>query len=119
MKCFKFLQQAITKNTDLQLTNFFLLCFVPHVFFFYIDRGEKIETLIDKTDHLRDTSQTFQRSSRGLYNTMWWADVKQKVMLGLCAFFIVYLVGAMACGGFGYSSCMGSGSGGGSSFRPN
>jgi vesicle-associated membrane protein 7 len=78
-----------------------------------LNRGEKIDSLVDKTDRMRDTATRFNKSAKSLANQMWWNQVKMWAMIAGCAAFVVYLIGAMACGGFEYSGCMGNG------FKPN
>ena len=41
-----------------------------------LERGERIDLLIDKTDRLGGTAQDFRVSSRGLRRKMWWKNVK-------------------------------------------
>jgi vesicle-associated membrane protein 7 len=36
-----------------------------------LERGEKIELLVDKTDRLRDQGLKFEKNSRQLKNAMW------------------------------------------------
>ena len=41
-----------------------------------LERGEKLELLVDKTDRLNATAFTFERSSRRLKEQMFWKKVK-------------------------------------------
>jgi vesicle-associated membrane protein 7 len=45
-----------------------------------LDRGEKIELLVDKTDQLNQSAKVFQKSAKGLKNAMWWKNVKMWLM---------------------------------------
>ena len=73
-----------------------------------LERGEKIDLLVDKTDRMRNTANKFARTSRSLKNAMWWKNVQSWAMIIGCAALVIYLLGAMVCGGLGYSSCVGS-----------
>jgi hypothetical protein len=37
-----------------------------------LDRGEKLELLVDKTENLRYQADQFQKSGKALRNKMWW-----------------------------------------------
>lgn len=53
-----------------------------------IQRGEKIELLVDRTENLSATTVQFKKKSTELKNVMWWRNVK--IMLGIG---VVVLVG--------------------------
>ena len=44
-----------------------------------LERGEKLELLVDKTDRLNATAFTFERSSRRLKEQMFWKKVKLRL----------------------------------------
>lgn len=44
-----------------------------------LDRGEKIDILLDKSDVLKDDAVTFMRKSVALKRSMWWKNVKMMV----------------------------------------
>jgi hypothetical protein len=44
-----------------------------------LERGEKIEVLVDKTEDLQNQAQRFQVQGRNLRNKMWWENMKVKV----------------------------------------
>ena len=73
-----------------------------------LERGEKIELLVDKTDRMKNTAKKFQRTSRSLKNAMWWKNVQMWAMVIGCAAFVVYLIAAMTCGGLALPSCRSS-----------
>merc|ERR1711959_335042 len=41
-----------------------------------LDRGEKIEVLVDKTEALRFQADNFHKQGRALRNRMWWNNLK-------------------------------------------
>ncbi|PRP87592.1 hypothetical protein PROFUN_04619 [Planoprotostelium fungivorum] len=55
-------------------------------------RGEKIETLVDKTQELQDSATTFQFKSREVKNKFWWKNLKMKICIGITILIIVLLV---------------------------
>jgi vesicle-associated membrane protein 7 len=62
-----------------------------------INRGEKIEELVDKTDDLSSHSVTFKRKSVAVRKKMWWQNFKMKIVLAcLCCVLIAGgVVGAL------------------------
>ncbi|KAG2482833.1 hypothetical protein HYH03_018270 [Edaphochlamys debaryana] len=65
-----------------------------------LERGEKIELLVDKTDDLRNQAEQFQRKGRQLRNKMWWQNCRMKLVvlfalliLGVVIFLIVCFSG--------------------------
>lgn len=73
-----------------------------------LERGEKIDLLVDKTDRMRTTAVKFHKTSRRLKNTMWWQNVKMWLIIIGVVGFVVFIIAAMACGGFSFSSCSGA-----------
>lgn len=60
-------------------------------------RGEKMELLADKTDHLAFEADRFMKTGRELRRTMWWQNMKIKliiaaviILLGVVIFLVVY-----------------------------
>ncbi|MCJ1291128.1 hypothetical protein MMC34_002671 [Xylographa carneopallida] len=48
-----------------------------------LERGERIDLLVDKTDRLGVGAHDFRVRSRGLRRRMWWKNVKLMVLLGM------------------------------------
>ena len=48
-----------------------------------LERGERIDLLVDKTDRLGGSAREFRVRSRGLKRQMWWKNVKLMALLGL------------------------------------
>ncbi|XP_042043207.1 vesicle-associated membrane protein 727-like [Salvia splendens] len=46
-----------------------------------LDRGEKIELLVDKTDNLQFQADSFQRQGRQLRRQMWLQNIRMKAMI--------------------------------------
>ena len=63
-----------------------------------LERGEKLELLVDKTDRLNATACTFERSSRRLKEAMFWKKVKLYLVGLSLAGFVVFVLTWIACG---------------------
>jgi vesicle-associated membrane protein 7 len=54
-----------------------------------LERGERIDLLVDKTDRLGQGASEFRVRSRGLKRRMWWKNVK---LMGLLGFVVVLIL---------------------------
>ena len=54
-----------------------------------LERGERIDLLVDKTDRLGGSAREFRVRSRGLKRQMWWKNVKLMALLGLVLLLIM------------------------------
>eukprot|EP00808_Paulinella_micropora_P031456 g62300.t1 len=72
-----------------------------------LERGEKIELLVGKTDALDQHAVKFKKQSRQLKHSMWWKNVKLMLLLTLFILVIIYVIAASACGGLGLRKCVG------------
>lgn len=73
-----------------------------------LERGERIDLLVDKTDRLGGNARDFRVRSRGLRRRLWWKNVKVMVLLVIVILFLIYLFVGIGCGLPGWSSCVGS-----------
>ncbi|VFQ59910.1 unnamed protein product [Cuscuta campestris] len=65
-----------------------------------LDRGEKIELLVDKTENLRDQAQDFRSTGTQLRRKMWLQNMKVKlIVLGIIIALILIIV-LSVCHGF-------------------
>ncbi|CAL5868972.1 uncharacterized protein PFLUO_LOCUS3200 [Penicillium psychrofluorescens] len=60
-------------------------------------RGERLDSLQDKTDNLAVSAQGFRRGANRVRKQMWWKDMKMRVCLFACVIIliIVIVVGAV------------------------
>ncbi|GAB2276896.1 hypothetical protein Dimus_011607 [Dionaea muscipula] len=65
-----------------------------------LDRGEKIELLVDKTENLQFQADSFQRQGRLLRRKMWFQNLQMKLIAGGSIFVFILIVWLIACGGF-------------------
>mmetsp|Transcript_5237 Transcript_5237/g.7380 ORF Transcript_5237/g.7380 Transcript_5237/m.7380 type:complete len:228 (+) Transcript_5237:112-795(+) len=63
-----------------------------------LERGEKLELLVDKTDRLNATAFTFEKNSRKLKDAMFWKKVKVYLLAFAVLAFIVFIITWVACG---------------------
>ncbi|KAG0256270.1 hypothetical protein DFQ27_005807, partial [Actinomortierella ambigua] len=69
-----------------------------------LERGERIELLVDKTDNLNHQAYAFKKRSTALKRSMWWKNMKLMVVLILVMIVISYLIVASICG-FTLATC--------------
>ena len=72
-----------------------------------LERGERIDLLVDKTDRLGGSAQDFRVRSRGLRRRLWWKNVKLMALLTAVVILLLYLSVGFACGLPGWSKCVG------------
>eukprot|EP00520_Triparma_pacifica_P011210 CAMPEP_0118650396 /NCGR_PEP_ID=MMETSP0785-20121206/10228_1 /TAXON_ID=91992 /ORGANISM="Bolidomonas pacifica, Strain CCMP 1866" /LENGTH=221 /DNA_ID=CAMNT_0006542775 /DNA_START=98 /DNA_END=763 /DNA_ORIENTATION=+ len=70
-----------------------------------LERGEKIELLVDKTDRLNQQAFKFEKQSKRLKNVMWWKKVKMWAAISFIVAVVLFAIIAMACGGLSFSNC--------------
>lgn len=63
-----------------------------------LERGEKIELLVDKTDRLNQAAFKFESSSRNLRRAMWWKNVRWVGFLVVVGGFALFFVASLFCG---------------------
>ncbi len=62
-----------------------------------LDRGERIELLVDKTDHLQNESFAFKREARRLKTRLWWKNMRLLAFVALLILVIAYIIVCFAC----------------------
>jgi vesicle-associated membrane protein 7 len=70
-----------------------------------LERGERIDLLVDKTNQLGEGARDFRVKSRGLRRRMWWKNAKLMVLLVVVCVFLVYLLVGFGCGLPAWSRC--------------
>jgi len=46
------------------------------------ERGERLDSLQDKTDNLAVSAQNFRRGANKVRKNMWWKDMKMRLIIG-------------------------------------
>ncbi|KAK9828831.1 hypothetical protein WJX72_002301 [[Myrmecia] bisecta] len=62
-----------------------------------LDRGERIELLVDKTDHLQHEAFAFKRESRRLKHKMWWQNARLLAAVFAGVLLGAYIIVAFVC----------------------
>ncbi|GFH61068.1 hypothetical protein CTEN210_17544 [Chaetoceros tenuissimus] len=70
-----------------------------------LERGEKIELLVDKTDRLNQQAFRFEASSRGLRRHLYWRRVRNIAICSSFGILILFILIAEGCGGFDFHRC--------------
>ncbi|KMZ73530.1 hypothetical protein ZOSMA_146G00040 [Zostera marina] len=65
-----------------------------------LDRGEKIELLVDKTENLQFQADSFQRQGRQLRRKMWLQSIRVKLIVTGFVIGILLILWIWACDGF-------------------
>ncbi|KAI5279613.1 hypothetical protein KEM52_004333, partial [Ascosphaera acerosa] len=70
-----------------------------------LERGERIDLLVDKTDRLGGNARDFRLRSRGLRREMWWRNARTMATLAGVLVLLVWLFVGMGCGLPFWSAC--------------
>ncbi|CAL1397210.1 unnamed protein product [Linum trigynum] len=65
-----------------------------------IERGENINTLVDKTENLRDQAHTYKRQGTQIRRKMWYQNMKIKLVVLGILLLLVLIIWLSICGGF-------------------
>uniref|UniRef100_A0A0D6R8J8 V-SNARE coiled-coil homology domain-containing protein n=1 Tax=Araucaria cunninghamii TaxID=56994 RepID=A0A0D6R8J8_ARACU len=70
-----------------------------------LERGDRIELLVDKTATIQDNTFHFKKQSRRLRHALWMKNAKLMASLTCLIVVILYFIIAMCCGGITLASC--------------
>ncbi|KAF3774097.1 Vesicle-associated membrane protein 713 [Nymphaea thermarum] len=70
-----------------------------------LDRGDRLELLVDKTANMQGNTFRFRRQARRFRSSVWWRNVKLTVALIVLLIIIIYIVLIFVCHGFTLPSC--------------
>ena len=70
-----------------------------------LERGEKIELLVDKTDRLNQQAFRFESSSRNLRRAMYWRKMRCYAYMATAVLALIFVASASFCGGITFSQC--------------
>mmetsp|Transcript_8663 Transcript_8663/g.10059 ORF Transcript_8663/g.10059 Transcript_8663/m.10059 type:complete len:223 (-) Transcript_8663:271-939(-) len=70
-----------------------------------LERGEKIELLVDKTDRLNQQAFRFESTSRNLRRHMYWRRMRNIGICSVVALIIIFILVAEGCGGMDFHRC--------------
>ena len=75
-----------------------------------MERGERLELLVDKTENLSQHSVQFKQASRTLRRKMWWENKKMVLIVAFAIIISIYIIVSISCGGLAWQKCVGSNS---------
>ncbi|KAL0843456.1 hypothetical protein Bca101_016701 [Brassica carinata] len=70
-----------------------------------MERGDRIELLVDKTATMQDSSFHFRKQSKRLRRALWMKNAKLLVVLTCLIVLVLYIIIASFCGGITLPSC--------------
>ncbi|XP_020237209.1 vesicle-associated membrane protein 711 [Cajanus cajan] len=70
-----------------------------------LERGGRLEMLVEKTSAMNSNSIRFKRQSRRYKNNMWWSNVRLMVALIITSVVVIYIILAFICHGPLLTSC--------------
>jgi vesicle-associated membrane protein 7 len=70
-----------------------------------LERGERIELLVDKSENLSQQAFRFERSSKGLRSAMFRQRLRMYAAAAGVLVLLCVIIAAMACGGLGFRKC--------------
>jgi len=56
------------------------------------ERGERLDSLQDKTDTLAVSAQGFRRGANRVRKNMWWKDMKMRIIIGVAISVIIIII---------------------------
>lgn len=65
-----------------------------------LDRGEKIELLVDKTENLRSQAQDFRQQGTKIRRKMWFQNMKVKLIVAAIILVLILIIILTVCPGF-------------------
>ncbi|XP_067941717.1 vesicle-associated membrane protein 7-like [Watersipora subatra] len=77
-----------------------------------MERGEKLDDLIDKTTDLEVSANTFRRTTRAVARKYWWQNMKMKIIIAVVIIVILVVIALIICGSLGVFSPKSGGAGG-------
>uniref|UniRef100_A0AAQ4NZZ9 Si:ch73-234b20.5 n=1 Tax=Gasterosteus aculeatus aculeatus TaxID=481459 RepID=A0AAQ4NZZ9_GASAC len=57
-----------------------------------LERGERLDDLIGKTDDLQASADSFQKTSTRVARKYWWKNIKMMIIIGVVVLIIVILI---------------------------
>ncbi|KAJ1533013.1 hypothetical protein HK405_000743 [Cladochytrium tenue] len=73
-----------------------------------LERGERIDILVDKTGSLNQASFAFRKRSTALRRAMWWKNQKVVAAVAGTGVLLIYFALVLACGFPAFQSCSAS-----------
>merc|ERR1719414_762959 len=71
-----------------------------------MQRGEKLDLLIEKTETLSNNSSTFRRNATTLQRKIWWKNMKLTIGCVIGVIILIYIIVSFSCGGLAWQNCV-------------
>jgi len=71
-----------------------------------LERGERIELLVDKTENLSQNAFRFKKQSTSLKRAMWFKNIKLIIIIIVVVMILLYIIVALVCGGPAFQGCI-------------
>lgn len=62
-----------------------------------LDRGERLDVLVERTDGLASQAFAFKREARTAHRTFYWANVRLRVFVAIACLLGLYILVALIC----------------------
>lgn len=69
-----------------------------------MDRGEKIDLLVMRTDKLQQDALKYEKTAKKVKNVYWWKNFKYWVLIAVGLCLLAFVISFMVCG-IDYSTC--------------
>lgn len=89
------IKEQLSGTKDIMLQN------IDHI----LDRGDKIDLLIDKSENMNQQSKQFSRKSRTLRRKMCLKNMKTKLLIIFIILLLLYVMLSFGCGGLDLKNC--------------
>lgn len=70
-----------------------------------LERGERIDLLVDKSAHLQSSSLAFRKKSAAVKRQMWWQKTRTNALIGTTVVVLTYIMIGMGCGLPAFGRC--------------
>jgi len=74
---------------------------------FVLRRGEKVESLVERSEVLDINAGAFRRNATALQRAMYWKNIKTYMAMSGVGAALFYIFLSTVCGGFDLPSCTG------------
>ena len=64
-----------------------------------LERGERLDDVMDKSEAMRDTANTFRQKGKELRRKMWWQNMKMKLIIAAVVIVLILLLFFGICRG--------------------
>jgi len=69
------------------------------------NRGVKLDVLVDQVEGLEESTVKFKGQSRVLSSTMWWKNIRLRILTAIVILAILFVIALLICGGFTFIYC--------------